>query len=161
MQIKPNQLTRQQVIMAHLGLYKHKVDGIWGPASIAAKCKWEEAKTFIPAFPNGGLPLGDRDKLPRGMLFDRKTRLLTLDSMKQEEYDRHEKSVVVKPKVEEKLPVIGAPGEVKKEEKPLSPVETEAPKNEIAAPAEVVAEEKPADNQQKSFHNKNKKHQKR
>jgi hypothetical protein len=67
MQLGKKQLQRQQVILAHLGFYKHKCDGIWGPDSIAAKRKFESSPSFIPALPNNGLPFGEKEKYPKGI----------------------------------------------------------------------------------------------
>lgn len=81
MQTKPEQLKRQQEIMEHLGFYRHKCDGIWGPASIEAKKKWERDRSFIPGLPSNGLPLGDRDRMPNGVSYDKASRKLVYKSM--------------------------------------------------------------------------------
>lgn len=81
MQIKKEQLQRQQKIMAHLGFYRHKCDGIWGPESISAKKRWEADPSFIPALPNNGLPFGDRDPLPKGMTHSRTERMFSFAGM--------------------------------------------------------------------------------
>lgn len=87
MQTKKPQLQRQQIIMAKLGFYKNQCDGIWGPDSIAAKLAWEADQSFIPALPTNGLPFGERDPLPKGMIFDKANRLFVLLSMTEEEIE--------------------------------------------------------------------------
>lgn len=77
MQIKKHELQRQQMIMAFLGFYKHKCDGIWGPEAIEAKRLWERDSSYIPALPSNGLPFGDRDPLPKNVIYDRVSRLIT------------------------------------------------------------------------------------
>lgn len=84
MQLKKEQLQRQQVIMTHLGYYRHKCDGIWGPASIEAKKSWEQDASFIPGLPTNGLPLGDRDILPQGMRFSKTERMFTYQGLTDE-----------------------------------------------------------------------------
>lgn len=76
MQTKPEQLLRQQMILRHLGHYRGKLDGIWGPMTIEAKQRFERDRKFAPAFPNNGLPFGDRDTYPKGISYNRATRLL-------------------------------------------------------------------------------------
>ncbi len=68
MQIGTEQLKAQQEIMAAKNYYNGKIDGIWGPKTIAAKQKWERSGKFAPAIPNNGLPLDDRAKLPPGVI---------------------------------------------------------------------------------------------
>ncbi len=68
MQIGTEQLKAQQAIMAAKNLYNGKIDGIWGPKTIAAKQKWERGGKFAPAIPNNGLPLDDRATLPPGVI---------------------------------------------------------------------------------------------
>lgn len=69
MQISKDKLMAQQLVMFHLGFYKGQIDGIWSTASIEAKRKFEVDDLFLPAYPNGGLPFGERDKLPKGMKY--------------------------------------------------------------------------------------------
>lgn len=66
MQLTKKQIQMQQIILSHLGFYKNKCDGIWGPATIAAKKAFEGQKSFIPALPNSGLPFGEKEKYPKG-----------------------------------------------------------------------------------------------
>lgn len=79
MQIKKEQLQRQQKIMKHLGFYRHSCDGIWGPESIAAKKSWESDPVFVPALPNGGLPFADRDPTPKGVSYSRTDRMFFIE----------------------------------------------------------------------------------
>ena len=60
MQIGTEQLKAQQQIMSAKNFYNGKIDGVWGPKTIAAKQKWERSGKFAPAIPNSGLPLDDR-----------------------------------------------------------------------------------------------------
>jgi len=85
MQLKKTQLQRQQVIMSKLGYYRHKCDGIWGPASIEAKRKWERLSAFVPGLPTNGLPFGDRDYVPVGVRFDKPSRMFVLAGLTEEE----------------------------------------------------------------------------
>jgi hypothetical protein len=89
MQLKKSQLQRQQVIMSKLGFYRHKCDGIWGPASIEAKKKWESKPDFIPGLPTNGLPFGDRDYVPSGVRFDKTSRMFTLSGLTAEEIEQY------------------------------------------------------------------------
>lgn len=67
MQTSKDKMSRQQLIMQVLGFYNGKVDGIWGPATMEAKRRWEMSSRFEPAIPNNGLPLGDRGPYPKGI----------------------------------------------------------------------------------------------
>lgn len=67
MQTGKEQLAQQQAIMQARGFYKGKLDGVWGPETIAAKIKWERSGKFAPAIPNNGFPLGDRGPYPKGV----------------------------------------------------------------------------------------------
>lgn len=67
MQYTKNKLMAQQLTLFHLGFYTGVIDGVWGPACIQAKREMERGEDFVPANPNGGLPFGDRDKLPKGL----------------------------------------------------------------------------------------------
>jgi len=77
MQIKSEHLLRQQLVLKFLNYYKGKLDGIWGPTSIAAKKAFESTRDFAPAYPNNGLPFGDKDVLPKGMSYELPSRLIT------------------------------------------------------------------------------------
>lgn len=120
MQTKKLQLQRQQIIMSQLGFYKHKCDGIWGPDSIAAKRGWETSRSFIPALPTNGLPFGERDPVPKGMYFDKASRLFVLTSMTPEDVESFMPVVETKPPVvqveedsvpETEVPVVETPVE--------------------------------------------------
>lgn len=67
MQTGREQLRSQQKIMQLEGFYQGKLDGIWGPKTIAAKLKWERSGRFSPAIPNNGFPLSDRGPFPPGV----------------------------------------------------------------------------------------------
>lgn len=67
MQTGTSQLVNQQSIMAAKNFYNGKIDGIWGPDTIAAKIKWERSGKFNPAIPNNGLPLSNTGALPLGV----------------------------------------------------------------------------------------------
>ena len=128
MQIRKDQLVRQQMIMSILGFYRHKCDGIWGPASIAAKRKWELNKIFIPGLPNNGLPLGEDGPLPKGMRFNSRTKLFDHVDLTDDKI----KSLSLQKKAEtESQPI------VKTEAAPI-PVVKNAPVNaQTNAPTEV------------------------
>lgn len=70
MQVTQEKLKAQQMVLFHLGYYKGLIDGIWSAATIDAKQRFEADPSFLPAYPNNGLPFGDRDKLPKGMRYD-------------------------------------------------------------------------------------------
>lgn len=67
MQTGREQLRSQQKVMQIEGFYQGKLDGIWGPKTIAAKVKWERSGRFSPAIPNNGFPLSDRGPFPLGV----------------------------------------------------------------------------------------------
>lgn len=83
---RPRALQRQQIVLNKLGYYKGKLDGIWGPASITAKRKFELSGKFSPAIPSGGLPFDLNSKLPKGVLKDPSTPgLITVSGLTDEE----------------------------------------------------------------------------
>lgn len=61
------QLKRQQQILTALGHYHGKIDGVWGPASIAAMTAFEATPLFLPGIPNHGMPLGNLGPWPAGV----------------------------------------------------------------------------------------------
>ena len=63
-QFQNAQIVRQQQVLAHLGYYKGRIDGIWGPGTIKAKKEFE-SMGFAPGVPNGGLPFASRGPYPR------------------------------------------------------------------------------------------------
>lgn len=71
MQVTKEKLRAQQMVLFHLGYYKGLIDGTWSDASIKAKLAFEADPSFVPAYPNGGLPFGERDKLPKGLRYER------------------------------------------------------------------------------------------
>lgn len=80
MQINKQQLQRQQIVLTHLGHYKHKCDGIWGPESIKAKIAFEHTREFVPALPTRGLPFAEKVKYPKGIRMGA-DKLLTCDGL--------------------------------------------------------------------------------
>lgn len=76
MQVKKEQLERQQQILTALGYYHHKVDGIWGPRSIEAKKRFEALPAFCPGIPRNGMPFGDKGPYPPHITMDYATGLL-------------------------------------------------------------------------------------
>lgn len=70
MQTSKEHISSQQLVLAFLGYYNGKIDGIWSQASIDAKVKFEGDESFVPAYPNAGLPFGTRDKLPKDWYVD-------------------------------------------------------------------------------------------
>lgn len=76
MQVQPEQIKRQQMILQALGFYHGKLDGIWGPMTIEAKKRFEASPNFRPGIPNNGLPFGDRPPYPAGITMDHTTGLL-------------------------------------------------------------------------------------
>lgn len=115
MQTDKKQLQRQQIILTHLGFYRHKCDGIWGPETISAKKRYEADPSFVPALPNNGLPFGEKEKYPKGIKMD-KDRLLTFvdssgkNSLTDEKIQQIAGSLLIGNKVtdmkEKELPVI-------------------------------------------------------
>lgn len=76
MQVKTEQLIRQQEIMKALGFYHGKIEGIWGPKSIDAKKKFEASPTFSPGIPKNGMPFADHGPYPANIMLDHATGLL-------------------------------------------------------------------------------------
>lgn len=72
MQTSKEHISSQQLVLAFLGYYNGKIDGIWSQASIEAKVKFEGDESFVPAYPNAGLPFGTRDKLPKDWYVDKR-----------------------------------------------------------------------------------------
>lgn len=72
MQITKEKMMAQQLVLFHLGYYKGNIDGIWSVATIQAKKDFEADVSFLPAYPNGGLPFGERDKLPKNWVYQAK-----------------------------------------------------------------------------------------
>lgn len=56
-----------QTVLTELGYYKGKIDGIWGPASAAAKIEFEHSGKFKPGIPNKGLPFQRNPPFPSGI----------------------------------------------------------------------------------------------
>lgn len=72
MQVTKEKMAAQQLVLFHLGYYKGTIDGIWSTSTIAAKRNFEADPSFLPAYPNNGLPFGERDKLPKGWRYGAK-----------------------------------------------------------------------------------------
>lgn len=107
MQIGTEQLKAQQAIMAAKNYYNGKIDGVWGPKTIAAKQKWERSGKFAPAIPNSGLPLDDRATLPPGVI-RLATGMLTCAEIESKKQSAQPKTVVspaVEAKTETKVEV--------------------------------------------------------
>lgn len=60
----PEVLQNQQVVLALLGFYTGVCDGIWGPATIAAKKRFEADPRYRPAVPTFGMPIVAHAALP-------------------------------------------------------------------------------------------------
>lgn len=150
--LKSTQLQNQQLIMAHLGFYRGKLDGVWGPQAIQAKKDWESSGKFKPAFPNSGMPLDPRGKLPTGIIRGTAGLLkcLSLTSEKEAELLSTKGELYVgkvEPKVKEtpqeiKPEVVSAPTpQVQASDEPTEAVEAK-PNTEQAQPVE----KKPSNN---------------
>ena len=149
MQVSKKQIQRQQVILTHLGFYRHKCDGIWGPESIAAKRKFEADVSFVPALPNNGLPFGEREKYPKGMRMGSDRMLTYTDPKGKKENDLTQEKIkqiagdlLFMNKVTDASKVEETPVVVPKE--PDAPVVTN---KEVLAPVAVNTEKKEQDKQ--------------
>lgn len=67
MQVLPEQIERQQLILKALGFYHAAIDGVWGPETIEAKKKFEASRLFAPGIPNNGMPFITGQQLPAGI----------------------------------------------------------------------------------------------
>lgn len=76
MQVKKEQLIRQQEILNALGFYHGLIDGVWGPKSIEAKKKFEASPSFSPGIPKNGMPFADYGPYPANIVIDHATNLL-------------------------------------------------------------------------------------
>lgn len=94
MQIKKEQLERQQEILKLLGFYQGKVDGIWGPRSIDAKKKFEASNSFAPGIPKNGMPFADFGPYPANITIDHATNMLQHPRLSEQ---KEEVKVEVKP----------------------------------------------------------------
>lgn len=72
MQVTKEKMAAQQLVLFHLGYYKGNIDGIWSTATIEAKRRFEADPSFVPAYPNNGMPFGERDKLPKNWRYGAK-----------------------------------------------------------------------------------------
>lgn len=124
MQIKPEQLLRQQLILKFLGFYKHKLDGIWGPASIEAKRAWEQKPSFVPAYPNNGMPFGERDQLPKGMRLNKVSRVFDFVGLSETYIAESTGQQAIVTEVAPQVPVIASDAVPSPESVPTPVVET-------------------------------------
>lgn len=83
---------RQQQILSHLGFYEGKIDGFWGPKTVAAKKAFERDTRFKPAIPNSGQPFAFNQPLP-SCIYPSESGLLSL----------HDVDDSVLPKIDEDL----------------------------------------------------------
>ena len=102
MQTGNEQLARQQEIMKLLGYYNGLVDGVWGPATVEAKKKWELSDKFAPGLPNMGLPLANRGPYPKGIYLDKSSGFLTCGELEMAQKKAAEAPAVKSPIVEKK-----------------------------------------------------------
>lgn len=72
MQTSETELRAQQLVLAFLGFYGGKIDGIWSDATISAMKKFEMDDRFLPAVPTIGMPFKVNCRLPKGMYWDKK-----------------------------------------------------------------------------------------
>lgn len=63
-------LQRQQIVLKFLNYYHGKCDGVWGPATIAAKRQFELSGKFNPGYPNNGQPFPVDGPFPSGIIRD-------------------------------------------------------------------------------------------
>lgn len=70
MQYKSEELQAQQIVLAFLGFYKGKIDGIWSEATIKAKQAFECEDSYLPAAPTFGLPFSTGSRLPKGLRWE-------------------------------------------------------------------------------------------
>lgn len=174
MQTTKAQLKAQQILLFYLGHYKGEIDGIWSALSVKAKKAYECTHEFSPAYPNSGLPFGNRDKLPKGvrrnadgtlyhgrMTDEERDNIISVSEQRQ----ASKKAEKEKANVESKETARGETSSVVK-------VDTSAVQNveatkstEEASKSEPVKQEQPTltsnTNNQNQNHNKKNKHQRR
>jgi hypothetical protein len=71
MLLEKKHLIRGQQILTHFGYYSGSIDGVWGPASIEAKKKFEVSGKFAPGIPNNGLPFKAEPPYARGIFMNK------------------------------------------------------------------------------------------
>lgn len=156
MQYTKEKLRAQQLCLFHLGFYTGLLDGIWGPDCIEGKRKFEADPSFVPGNPNGGLPFGERDRLPRGMVYDSNNHIqhtgLTDERRAEIETALQKRAEAAQPKRAETKDVQQA------DEQPNVAVHSEEPVGGAGSEAEevkatVVAGAAPANEQPKSQNN--------
>lgn len=126
MQYTKDKLISQQLAMFHLGFYTGNIDGIWGPDSQEAKRKFERCETFLPAYPNGGMPFGERDRLPTGWKYV-EGNLITVEGLTNDRAKEIISAVASRNKPEVKQTPVAVP--VEAEPAIERPVETTAEAN--------------------------------
>ena len=101
-QFQNAQIVRQQQVLAHLGYYKGRIDGIWGPGTIKAKKEFVSVG-FAPGVPNGGLPFASRGPYPKGIFMS--NGLLDCGGFDASEYPVYNPNAVFqKPPVQQQKP---------------------------------------------------------
>jgi len=118
MQTRESELQAQQLVLAFLGFYRGRIDGIWSDASIKAKQAFEMSEQFVPAQPNNGLPFTAGCRLPKKLRWERGylTHANLTNEKIKEILDRQAPKPM--PVAEKKEQVKPAPTEVKAEVKP-------------------------------------------
>lgn len=164
-------LQRQQIILALLGYYNGKCDGIWGPATIKAKQRFECSGKFNPGYPNNGMPFSYDGPFPEGIMRDWNKRGyithvdLTTDFIKgkigelsvcKDTYDPHpvEEAAKDPQPLQKAAPEVKAT-EVNTVEQPKQEGQVEAKE---VAPAPAPAQTVNQNNQQHRNHNQNRHH---
>jgi hypothetical protein len=159
MQTNKQQLMAQQLVLFHLGFYKGAIDGIWSDETILAKKMYEFDRSFGPGLPNGGLPFGNHERLPRGLSRDAENNIVCNTLTKEKAAEIMEASARR----------LGISTDKPKDEQPAKDepiVEVAAPEVEVAADVveteESPKEERKQEHQRPDFHRKDKdRHQKR
>lgn len=124
-------MKNQQRLMQAEGFYSGKIDGIWGPKTIAAKVKWERSGRYAPAIPNNGFPLSDRGPLPSGV-FRKPDGTLTSMKMDQKSEAQQSNNVEASP-APSPAPQAAQPQQV--EAAQPQQVEADAPAVEVKKPS--------------------------
>lgn len=158
----PEVLQRQQIILALLGYYNGKCDGIWGPATVKAKQRFECSGKFNPGYPNNGMPFSYDGPFPDGIMRDWNKRGyithvdLTEDYIKgkigelsvcKDTYDPHPVQEEVKPVQQEPVKEV-APAAPAVEQ----PVQEAKVENKEPAPAQTTNQQNQQQNQHRNHH---------
>lgn len=105
-------LARQQMVLAALGFYSGKFDGVWSKKTIEAKVDYECSGKFSPALPNRGLPFDTAKPLPVGLYVDASIRDFSAISCADFESKRKD--------LESQLQLMGEA--LEKDDQPIGPV---------------------------------------